>query len=51
MSDIVITIVTAVCFAVLSIEAKKDVIKYDYQILDDLHYFLTQGGYKIIIKQ
>ena len=32
-------------------EAKKDVIKYDYQILDDLHYFLTQGGYKIIIKQ
>ena len=31
-------------------EAKKDVIKYDYQILDDLHYFLTQGGYKIIQK-
>ncbi len=32
-------------------EAKKDVIKYDYQILDDLHYFLTQGGYKIIRKK
>ncbi len=31
-------------------EAKKDVIKYDYQILDDLHYFLTQSGYKIIRK-
>ena len=32
-------------------EVKKDVIKYDYQILDDLHYFLTQGGYKIIVKK
>ncbi len=27
-----------------------DVIKYDYQILDDLHYFLTKGGYKIVKK-
>lgn len=32
-------------------EAEKDVIKYDYQILDDLHYFLTQSGYKIIRKK
>ncbi len=32
-------------------EKDKDVIKYDYQILDDLYYFLTAGGYKIIEKE
>ena len=29
-------------------EEKKDVIKYDYQILDDAHWLLTQNGYKIV---
>ena len=32
-------------------EKEKDVIKYDYQILDDLYYFLTEDGYKIIKKK
>ena len=32
-------------------EEAKDVIKYDYQILDDIYYFLTAGGYKIIKKK
>lgn len=27
-----------------------DVIKYDYQIMDDAHWFLTRNGYKIIRK-
>lgn len=32
-------------------EKDKDVIKYDYQILDDVYYFLTRSGYKIIKKK
>jgi hypothetical protein len=32
-------------------EEQTDVIKYDYQILDDAHWFLTANGYKIIEKQ
>ncbi len=32
-------------------EKEKDVIKYDYQILDDIYYFLTSSGYKIIKKK
>lgn len=32
-------------------EKEKDVIKYDYQILDDLYFFLTKDGYKIIRKK
>jgi hypothetical protein len=31
-------------------EAKCDVIKYDYQILDDAYWLLTKAGYKIIKK-
>jgi hypothetical protein len=31
-------------------EAKCDVIKYDYQILDDAYWLLTKAGYKIIRK-
>ena len=29
-------------------EARKDVIKYDYQLLDDAHWLLTKTGHKII---
>ena len=29
-------------------EAEKDVIKYDYQLLDDAHWLLQSNGYKII---
>lgn len=29
-------------------EARKDVIKYDYQLLDDAHWLLTNAGFKII---
>ena len=29
-------------------EIEKDVIKYDYQILDDAHWLLTNNGKKII---
>ncbi len=32
-------------------EEKKDVIKYDYQILDDAYWLLTSAGYKIIRKR
>ena len=32
-------------------EAKKDVIKYDYQILDDAHWLLTENGFKIVRKK
>ena len=32
-------------------EEKKDVIKYDYQLLDDAYWLLTQSGYKIIRKK
>ena len=31
-------------------EEKKDVIKYDYQILDDAYWLLTTNGYKIVKK-
>lgn len=31
-------------------EESKDVIKYDYQLLDDVYWLLTQNGYKIIKK-
>lgn len=31
-------------------EEQTDVIKYDYQILDDAYWFLTTNGYKIIKK-
>ena len=31
-------------------ESQWDVIKYDYQILDDAHWFLKQNGYKIVRK-
>ena len=30
------------------IEEQKDVIKYDYQLLDDAYWLLTSNGYKII---
>jgi hypothetical protein len=29
-------------------EEEKDVIKYDYQLLDDAHWLLTSNGYKMI---
>ncbi len=29
-------------------ESDYDVIKYDYQLLDDAHWLLSQNGYKII---
>ena len=29
-------------------EADKDVIKYDYQLMDDAYWLLTHGGYKIV---
>ncbi|MBO7222013.1 MAG: hypothetical protein J6V37_03075 [Clostridia bacterium] len=29
-------------------ETRKDVIKYDYQLLDDAHWLLTETGHKII---
>lgn len=32
-------------------ELKNDVIKYDYQLLDDAHWLLNQNGYEIIKKQ
>ena len=32
-------------------EKDKDVIKYDYQLLDDIYYFLTESGYKIVKKE
>ena len=32
------------------VEIRKDVIKYDYQIMDDAHWLLTKCGYKIIRK-
>ena len=32
-------------------EEKKDVIKYDYQILDDAYWLLASNGYKIIRKR
>ena len=32
-------------------EEKKDVIKYDYQILDDAFWLLSENGYKIIYKR
>lgn len=32
-------------------EARKDVIKYDYQLMDDAFWLLTKSGYKIIRKQ
>ncbi len=32
-------------------EEKKDVIKYDYQLLDDAYWLLSQNGYKIIRKK
>lgn len=32
-------------------EEQTDVIKYDYQILDDAYWFLTTNGYKMIQKQ
>lgn len=32
-------------------EEKKDVIKYDYQILDDAYWLLSSNGYKIIRKK
>ena len=31
-------------------EAERDVIKYDYQLLDDAHWLLSRGGFKIIKK-
>ena len=31
-------------------EISKDVIKYDYQLLDDAYWLLTECGYKIIKK-
>ena len=31
-------------------EADNDVIKYDYQIMDDLPWLLGRGGYKIVKK-
>ena len=32
----------------LQAEERKDVIKYDYQLLDDAHWLLTKTGHKII---
>lgn len=32
-------------------EREEDVIKYDYQLLDDAHWLLSSNGYKIIKKQ
>ena len=32
-------------------EADKDVIKYDYQLLDDAYWLLTKSGCKIVYKQ
>lgn len=32
-------------------EKNKDVIKYDYQLLDDVYWLLSKNGYKIIKKQ
>ncbi len=29
-------------------EESKDVIKYDYQLLDDAYWLLTKNGYKIV---
>lgn len=31
-------------------ELKKDVIKYDYQLMDDAYWLLTHNGYKIVRK-
>ncbi len=31
-------------------EVRKDVIKYDYQLLDDAYWLLTKNGYKIVKK-
>ncbi len=36
--------------ALLEAEARKDVIKYDYQLLDDAHWLLTNAGFKIIAR-
>ncbi len=36
--------------SLLQVEERKDVIKYDYQLLDDAYWLLTQNGYKIIKK-
>ena len=32
-------------------EVHKDVIKYDYQLMDEAYWLLTKSGYKIIRKQ
>ena len=32
-------------------EAEKDVIKYDYQLLDDAYWLLSTNGYHMIKKQ
>ena len=32
-------------------ESKKDVIKYDYQLLDDAFWLLTSNGYKIVSRE
>ena len=34
-----------------SSELENDVIKYDYQILDDAYWLLSKNGYKIIKKR
>lgn len=34
-----------------STEAEKDVIKYDYQLLDDAHWLLRKNGFKIVKHQ
>lgn len=34
----------------LDAEARKDVIKYDYQLMDDAFWLLTNSGYKIVKK-
>jgi hypothetical protein len=31
--------------------AKKDVIKYDYQLMDEAWWFLAENGYKIVEKR
>jgi hypothetical protein len=31
-------------------EIETDVIKYDYQLLDDAHWLLDKNGYKIVKK-
>ena len=32
-------------------EEQADVIKYDYQLMDDAYWLLSKTGYKIIEKQ